>query len=435
MRLFPYPSAAYNEQLNSRSYNIGNSKSLSIIANIKWYTYSIAGVMLGNSVPNFGVVVDMNSAQTNTVKLGWQCNSIYIDNTGNNFPVYVQFPDTNYTVPCQPNTSGWFPVITSARTAQVFALGMTTNDITALASTLIFFSDETRIPYLDPEQQTALEYGIASPTIAFGSGGSGISSVVPLPGGSGYNNGNLTVSGAGGTGAVLTGTIDNYGRFTSVAVNQPGSGYIGAPVITPTGGQTAPAAFNAATLYVQGVLCQYGGKIYICYAPFGSGASLGAPPGNPNWGDPNLTVNAAANFSIAMTAASGGLLSTQQSNFGPRALGDQIKNYIDDITAAAVFRSNLFGSPYNSGNIIITSLHVQQITGGPAGGSNLWQMEDGSGNVVFTMRNSSNEPMLDLSNCNIRLPATANWRFRCTSFSPGAFTVAHGFTYTYNPNY
>jgi hypothetical protein len=44
-------------------------------------------------------------------------------------PVYVQFPDTGYTVVAKENSAGWYPVYTNQYKFSVIALGINTSDI------------------------------------------------------------------------------------------------------------------------------------------------------------------------------------------------------------------------------------------------------------------------------------------------------------------
>jgi hypothetical protein len=407
---------------------------------VKWATYNVGGTSLGNSIPNFSVVTDV-SAAANLAPQDWQILSVYVDNEGVNFPVYIRFPDSNYTISCPPNSSGWFPAYTGARSCTITGIGITNQDIANLAQTSVYFTDDYKVPYLDPEQATAVDFGLASQTIQFGSGGSSISSIAIINGGSGYSSNTITVSGAGGTGATVSAARDLYtGGFSSLTLTNAGAGYQGAPsLILPS--QVAPSNFVLGAFYDPTTTTYpnrsvvFGGTIWGMFPTGAIFQALSFPNvDTTHWFNTGIAANVAAQFSIAMTPASGGNSISQQSNYAPFALGDQIKNYIDDITATGVFRQNLFGSPYNSGSIILTGIHVQQLTTGPAGGNNIWQVEDTAGNQVFAVRNSNFGTLFSMQNANIRLPATSSWQLRCTAFSPGSFTVAHGFSYTVNPN-
>ena len=82
-----------------------------------------------------------------------------------------------------------------------------------------------------------------------------ISSITVTAGGSGYTTApNVTFSGGGGTGAVLTATVSN-GAVTAIAVNSGGSGFTSTPTVVidppPTGTNTAPAAATAVMIQDQ----------------------------------------------------------------------------------------------------------------------------------------------------------------------------------------
>lgn len=87
----------------------------------QWISYGA-----GSPVPNINVLVDIS--QQACVKLD-QIRSVYIDNLGSDNAVYVNFPDTNYTVVAKPNSEGWYPAYTNARQCWVIGEGFSTGNV------------------------------------------------------------------------------------------------------------------------------------------------------------------------------------------------------------------------------------------------------------------------------------------------------------------
>jgi hypothetical protein len=101
----------------------GQSVPLSIV----WANYT-------TFFSNVAVRVDLSPSSVST-PLG-QIRSVYIDNMGSANPVYVQFPDTGYTVVAKENSAGWFPVYTNQFKFSIIALGINTSNI-PIASVLV----------------------------------------------------------------------------------------------------------------------------------------------------------------------------------------------------------------------------------------------------------------------------------------------------------
>jgi len=114
------------------------------------------------SNPNINVLVDVS--QQPCVKLD-QIRSVYIDNLGSDNPIYVNFPDTNYTVVAKPNSEGWYPAYTNARQCWVVGEGFLSTDI---PQTYIILSNIILPPAVNVEIDQALNLNLASPAITRG---------------------------------------------------------------------------------------------------------------------------------------------------------------------------------------------------------------------------------------------------------------------------
>lgn len=127
---------------------------------IDWNVYGAS-----SNKPNIGITLNM-VAQNNVPSLLAAIMSVYIDNTNSNVPIFVYFPDTQFTAVCGPNTSQFIPVITGATSAIIFALGMATGSI---PYTKIFFFDTIVQGFADVEKQYTFPQWRASPAIQRGS--------------------------------------------------------------------------------------------------------------------------------------------------------------------------------------------------------------------------------------------------------------------------
>lgn len=91
--------------------------------------------------------------------------SVRIDNLGNGVPVYVYFPDTNYTVVAPPNTVVWEKVETAQFSALVIGEGFTDNTV---GSTAVYFCNFEVQPFIDYEFPQTTQLWLASSTITRG---------------------------------------------------------------------------------------------------------------------------------------------------------------------------------------------------------------------------------------------------------------------------
>lgn len=161
------PSAPYNGVYSSKAFNTGRGqqKGEMVPVDILWGSYQANGASLGSANPNFAVAVNLNTAGPSTVSGTWTPQSVYIDNEGVDFPVYVYFPDTQFSVSAPANAAGWYEVYTLARQALVCGLGIDDNAVTQAQRTRVFFTDVAMVPSLDQEQQSAIDLWIGSDTI------------------------------------------------------------------------------------------------------------------------------------------------------------------------------------------------------------------------------------------------------------------------------
>jgi autotransporter-associated beta strand protein len=80
-------------------------------------------------------------------------------------------------------------------------------------------------------------------------GGSGVSGIALVNGGSGYNGEPyVQITGGGGTGATARAPIDSNGAITGIVVTNPGTGYTGAPSAALVGGTNSGGTTTNATL-------------------------------------------------------------------------------------------------------------------------------------------------------------------------------------------
>ncbi len=393
--------------------------------------------------------------------------SLYIDNVGSQVPIYVIFPDTNFVVVCQPYSAGWYPVFTNSYVFNVAALGLTARNIT---TTNIIISNSNAVPYTDTALQSVLGNELSSLVIG---GGAGLSSITPIFGGQSYANGNLSITGGGGNGAQAHGILDSWGRFLQVIIDNPGNGYTGLPIITPTAANNAAAAFNQASTYNPGNKLSYQGTewqwsspgnfsipcgaanyasgttypvgafvnyvsiIYQCLKTNGPNVGAG-PPNNIYWraigsaqpsnysqgvgvwtnsGTPGGT---AAKFISTLSPATPAIPSP---GYALPALGDQAISVTDTITAAAKFRSNLWGTPYGSGFVYLT--HLEAYT------QNLlaeWQIASAA-YVAFAFNPIVPGRIISLQKMNMKLDATVEWFLTCNSYTANN-KVTHNFAWT-----
>lgn len=420
----------------------------------------------GASATNRDIVVKADlagGAGGNRNQLLDRIRSIYIDNTASALPLFVKFPDTDFTVTAQAYSIGWYPVFTNGFVVQVGCFGFTNTNI---SDAIIYITNLQVSAFTDSSLQSVLEQNLSSLVLATGSS---LASITPVLSGQDYNNGNMTITGGGGSGATAHGLLDTWGRFTAVVVDNAGTGYTGVPNVTPTGGQTIPPAFNPNGTYAIGQRFVFSGTEWLwngpvaiqLNAPAWNGAnsyppnfqvsysgiiwralqqtsfnippstsnhewqSLGSPTPGPGgfWVNSGTAAGTTATFSTLLTAAAT-LITT--SSIGVPALGDQAENIISTLAGAGVFVNNLFGSPYGSGFIILTHIDVRALT---ASVGTTWVIENANGYRPFAFDVEAAGQLLSLQKMNMKLDATLTWRLNCTNFVAG-MKCSHGFAWT-----
>jgi hypothetical protein len=430
-----FPSAPYNGTYSSKSFNNGSGqqKGLMVPLTIVWGSYLFNGLPLGSSNPNFAIAFNLNSAGPNTVSGTWTVQSVYIDNEAVNFPVYVYFTDTGFSISCPANSAGWYAVYTSQRSGLVIGLGVDNNTIVNDEFTNVFFTDVFMVPSLDQEEPFAADFNLISPFITFSGSGGQLDAVSIIASGSGYTSGALAVSGGGGTGATAGGTVDQFGRFTGASVGSPGGGYVGNPSITPTAAQNKIAPWSSSTLFSVGEFTSFGGTYWEFIGPDNETAPGGpAPPGNGAFmfSNTGIAANQPAAFASGVTAITPGTTIETDNTFGARAAGDQTITINTTVEGGGVF-----GTPFParaSGFIYITHIYAHQVAS-VAGGSILKLLNDDAVSTVFTWETPSDTggiTFYELQNAQIKLPATSNWFLDCTSFA-GNVTVTFTFVFTF----
>jgi len=126
---------------------------------IQWRTYNVGSVK-----PDMALNVNLQPA-TQTLQID-KIKSVYIDNLGCDVPVYVYFPSTGFTVPAQPNSASWYPVITSDWNAVIIGQGFT--NASRNAETRVFFSNMGMAPYVSNELLQNVGLGLASSSVSRG---------------------------------------------------------------------------------------------------------------------------------------------------------------------------------------------------------------------------------------------------------------------------
>lgn len=117
-----------------------------IALRINWNTYGAPGNFVGTG-PFASIGVEVDIPQNVSDKLG-RIGSLYIDNTNSTIPIYINFPDTGFTITAPPSSSVWYPVFTNKFRFQVVALNMVAGFVPL---TKIFVSNREIGPSVDNE--------------------------------------------------------------------------------------------------------------------------------------------------------------------------------------------------------------------------------------------------------------------------------------------
>jgi hypothetical protein len=129
------------------------------------YTFNwSADYALSTARPNFLVI--LNPFNTGAGLVIDKVRSVYIDNLGCNFPVYIQFPSTGFIVAAQPNSACWYPVFSNDFNVNVAVEGFTDGDAGSITG--LFLSNVFMEAYVDNELPASLNLGRASTDIPRG---------------------------------------------------------------------------------------------------------------------------------------------------------------------------------------------------------------------------------------------------------------------------
>ena len=123
-----------------------------------WLAYGASSL-----IPNINVLVNMDLPQCRALDV---LRSVYIDNLGSDNPIYVFFPDTGCTVSAKPNSEGWYPAYTNAKTVWVVGLGFVSGNI---PTNTVIFSNIPLPPSVNTEVDQSIELWKASASITRGS--------------------------------------------------------------------------------------------------------------------------------------------------------------------------------------------------------------------------------------------------------------------------
>jgi hypothetical protein len=289
-------------------------------------------------------------------------------------------------------------------------------------------------PYVNPSLPENLNIGLASPIIAFG-GGSEVAGIQVLNPGTWYTAGTLAISGGGGSGGMAHGLLDQFGRFLSTVIDNPGSDYSGVPNVLATAAQSAPPLFQAVDgdIYTAGTFWSYGGAVYECVQTYQYGLHFNnaSPAGAPSawWVSTGLSSTpVVATFLADLTQSSADQIVTD--GFAAIAVGDQVTSLVDEISGTGVFENNLFNTPYGNGYIYLKSVNCALLNN--PNNNNFWQLET-SGGAALMKFGAINGPTLlkSINDANLKLDATLTWRLNAITHN-GTVWAATDFVWTYS---
>lgn len=153
IRLLQYPARNYIGRVFSQTSKFcvpSLQEPYVVPLTINWLSYGVS-----SAVPNMGVTVNITGIGSQAHLLD-KIASVYVDNTQSDVPIYIFFPSSEYTIPIQPRSSGWFPALTFDYTCNIYGLGFTTGQIPV---TKVYFSNRAVPPITDIEfPQTRVLY-------------------------------------------------------------------------------------------------------------------------------------------------------------------------------------------------------------------------------------------------------------------------------------
>lgn len=138
-------------------FDIYGKAGKAVPLNFNWISYGAS-----SAVPNINVLLNVKFGQAPLLQ---RINSIYIDNTNSNVPIYIYFPDTGYTIVQAPNSEGWHVACTNSFSFWVIAEGFVTGQI---PSTVIIATDLPVQENTDYELQQQVALFRASQSITRG---------------------------------------------------------------------------------------------------------------------------------------------------------------------------------------------------------------------------------------------------------------------------
>jgi hypothetical protein len=123
--------------------------------------------LYGAATAKPSIVVNADITGNNVASQMGTVQSVFIDNTGSDATIYVRCLDTNYTICAQPNSEGWYPLLTGLMTFEIVGIGFIDGFI---STTLVMFSNLRIIPSQNIEFATTAVLNLASNTISRGTG-------------------------------------------------------------------------------------------------------------------------------------------------------------------------------------------------------------------------------------------------------------------------
>lgn len=230
-----FGQAAYIGTPGSRAIKVFGLAGQCVPLLFQWLSYGAS-----TAVPNINVLVNLDTAPCKGVD---QIRSVYIDNLGSPNPVYVYFPDTQYTLAAKANSEGWYPAFTNAKQFWVVGEGFLDGNI---PQTSLLISNV----YLPPSVNTEIDQSVnlyrASPVITRGNSIYNNSLGIPALGDQLYTSPNISFQVPGSANG-LWGTPFPSGFVYVTSMIVYGSGF------QPIAGDQ-PTAFNIESLGVAGLL-------------------------------------------------------------------------------------------------------------------------------------------------------------------------------------
>lgn len=160
----PYIGVPFALPAHVQNTKFGNQPPLpptTVAAQIDWITYGVSTVN-----PNMAVGINLGINQGGSPRqVIDKILSVRIDNLGNPVPIYVYFPDTNYTIVAKPNSVVWEPVETGQFNAVIIGEGFSTGQV---GKTNVYFCNFAAIPFSDDEFPQAAALWLASASITRG---------------------------------------------------------------------------------------------------------------------------------------------------------------------------------------------------------------------------------------------------------------------------